>query len=184
MNQQTLTSEKEKQGCNFESSTIANRCLSVVISFTNDAVPKPTPTDVKFVYSNAEPVDIRLFLDKMGGIHSSFRIIPKSQNTENKTTSISIKEIAPINEISVDKESFIEKESTYTKIEDQVKTNVLTPIDSVPQRHKRGRIKGSKNKPKIFDTHNHKFAREIFETNAEFKARVAEEMCLLNSQTA
>lgn len=183
MNQQTITSEKEKQGCIFESSTTSNRCLSVVISFTNDAVSKTTPTDVKFVYSNAEPIDIRLFLDEKGEIHSSFRIIPKSQNKENKTESIPTNESTSINEIFAEKEP-IEKESSFTKIDDQVKTNVLTYTDTQPQKHGRGRPKGSKNKMKNFDTCNHKFTKEIFETNAEFKARVAEEMRLLSPQTA
>lgn len=166
MNQQTITSEKEKQGCFFESSATSNRCLSVVISFTNDAVSKTIPTDVKFVYSNAEPVDIRLFLDEKGEIHSSFRIIPKSQNKENKTESI------PTNE------------SPFTTIGDQVKTDILIHTDTQPQKHRRGRPNGSKNKMKNFDTYNHKFTKEMFETNAEFKARVAEEMRLLSSQTA
>lgn len=178
MNQQTITSEKEKQGCIFESPATSNRCLSVVISFTNDAVSKTIPTDVKFVYSNAEPVDIRLFLDEKGEIHSSFRIIPKSQNKENKTESIPTNESPSINE------TFIEKESSFTNIGDQVKTNVLTHTDTQSQKHRRGRPKGSKNKMENFDTYNHKFTKEMFETNAEFKARVAEEMRLLSSQTA
>lgn len=181
MNQQTLTSEKEKQGCIFESSATSNRCLSVVISFTNDAVSKTTPADVKFVYSNAEPIDIRLFLDEKGEIHSSFRIIPKSQNMENKTQSIPIKEYFPINEIFDENKHTTKNESSLTKIEDQIKT---TNTDSQFQKPRRGRPKGSKNKMKNFDTSNHKFTREMFETNAEFKARVAEEMRLLTPQTA
>ena len=181
MNQQTLTSEKKEHGCIFESSSISNRCLSVVISFTNDAVSKTTPADVKFVYSNAEPVDIRLFLDEKGEIHSSFRIIPKSHNTENKTQSIPIKEYPPINEIFDENERTTKKESLSTQIKDQIQT---TNTDSQFQKPRRGRPKGSKNKIKIFDTSNHKFTREMFETNAEFKARVAEEMRLLTPQTA
>ena len=183
MNQQTITSEKEKQGCIFESSATSNRCLSVVISFTNDVVSKTTPTDVKFVYSNAEPIDIRLFLDEKGEIHSSFRIVQKSQNKENKIESIATNESHSINEIFAEKEP-TEKESSFTKIGDQVKTNVLTHTDTQPQKHRRGRPKCSKNKMKNFDTNNHKFIKEMFETNAEFKARVAEEMRLLSSQTA
>lgn len=182
MNQQTITSEKEKQGCFFESSATSNHCLSVVISFTNDVVSKTT-SDVKFVYSNAEPVDIRLFLDEKGEMHSSFRIIPKSQNTENKTESITTNHSSPINEILAEKEPTI-KESSFTKIGEQIKTNVLTHTDIQPQKHRRGRPKYSKNKMKNFDTCNHKFIKEMFETNAEFKARVAEEMRLLTSQTA
>ena len=49
---------------------------------------------------------------------------------------------------------------------------------------KRGRPKGSKNKkPKIIPNEK-KFQQEWFETNAELKARVAEEMKTMNSQAA
>ncbi|KFM20359.1 hypothetical protein AAA799P11_00106 [Marine Group I thaumarchaeote SCGC AAA799-P11] len=84
MNQQTFTSEKKCDSCFLESS--ACRCFAFVFSVPNETVNSPT-SDVKFVFSNAKPVDIRFFLDDNGEIHSSLRIVPKTVKKENEEIS-------------------------------------------------------------------------------------------------
>ena len=61
MNQQTLTSEKENDSYFLESS--ASRSFSFVFSVPNETVNTPA-SDVRFVFSNAKPVDIRFFIDE------------------------------------------------------------------------------------------------------------------------
>lgn len=84
MNQQTLTSEKENDSCFLESS--ASRCFSFVFSLPNETGNSPA-SDVRFVFSNTKPVDIRFFLDDDGEIHSSLRIVPEPTQKQNRKTS-------------------------------------------------------------------------------------------------
>ena len=90
MNQQTLTSGKENDSSFLESSS--SRCFSFVFSLPNETVNTPA-SDVRFVFSNTKPIDIRFFLDDNGEIHSSLRIVPESrQKTKQENTLISKKE--------------------------------------------------------------------------------------------
>jgi len=169
MNQQTLTSGKEGDSCFLESS--ASRCFSFVFSIPNETVNTPA-SDVRFVFSNAKPVDIRFFLDENGEIHSSLRIIPKSQKKETKK----------ISKHKIEKE-FSEEQSESTEIQQEprkieeieIKEDLEIKQES-PKIPKRGRPKGSKNKKSKLVPDKKKFQQEWFETNAEFKARVTEEM--------
>ena len=171
MNQQTLTSEKESDSCLLESS--ASRCFSFVFSVPNETVHTPA-SDVRFVFSNAKPVDIRFFLDENGEIHSSLRIVPKSKQKMKQEHTLS-SDVQTKNEnektLEIDHntpEKKVDKESTK----------------EVPKISRRGRPKGSKNKKSKIIPNEKKFQQEWFETNAEFKARVAEEMKTINSQAA
>ena len=171
MNQQTLTSEKESDSCSLESS--ASRCFSFVFSVPNETVNTPA-SDVRFVFSNAKPVDIRFFLDENGEIHSSLRIIPKSkQKMKQERTLSSDIETKNENEKTLE----IEHNASEKKIEEE-------STKEVPKISRRGRPKGSKNKKSKIIPNEKKFQQEWFETNAEFKARVAEEMKTINSQAA
>ena len=78
------------------------------------------------------------------------------------------------------------KESSFTKSEQIIQTQKPDNEDteSISKISRRGRPKGSKNKIKNQTLQNHKFRKEMFETNAEFKARVAEETEVLNTQAA
>ena len=171
MNQQTLTSGKENDSCFIESSV--SRCFSFVFSLPNETVNTPA-SDVRFVFSNTKPVDIRFFLDENGEIHSSLRIVPNSkQKIKHESTLRSKIETKKENENELEIEPSISTE----KIE-------LEPTKEPQKISKRGRPKGSKNKkPKIIPNEK-KFQQEWFETNAEFKARVEEEMKTMNSQAA
>ena len=60
----------------------------------------------------------------------------------------------------------------------------LESTKEIPKISRRGRPKGSKNKKSKTIPNEKKFQQEWFETNAEFKARVAEEMKAINSQAA
>lgn len=169
MNQQTLTSEKESDSCSLESS--ASRCFSFVFSVPNETVHTPA-SDVRFVFSNAKPVDIRFFIDDNGEIHSSLRIIPKSKQKMKQEHTLS-SDIETKNEKTLE----IEHNTSEKKIDKE-------PTKEVPKISRRGRPKGSKNKKSKIIPNEKKFQQEWFETNAEFKARVREEMKTINSQAA
>ena len=166
MNQQTLTSEKESDSCFLESS--ASRSFSFVFSVPNETVNSPA-SDVRFVFSNARPVDIRFFLDENGEIHSSLRIITKSRKKENREISKQEKESK---EILIEKPEYREIQVAQ-EIENKETESIESEIQRVPRRR---RPKGSKNKKSKQVLDKKKFQQEWFETNAEFKARVAEEM--------
>ncbi len=169
MNQQTLTSEKENDSYFLESS--ASRSFSFVFSVPNETVNTPA-SDVRFVFSNAKPVDIRFFIDEKGEIHSSLRIIPKSVKKENEE--ISKNKVQKENSMELSEQVEIQhetKDTDQTEIKEEAQIRQVSP--KVP---KRGRPKGSKNKKSKLVPDKKKFQQEWFETNAEFKARVAEEM--------
>ena len=169
MNQQTLTSEKENDSYFLESS--ASRSFSFVFSVPNETANTPA-SDVRFVFSNAKPVDIRFFIDEKGEIHSSLRIVPKSVKKENEE--ISKNKVQKENSMELSEQVEIQHE---TKDTDQTEIKEETQIRQVsPKVPKRGRPKGSKNKKSKLVPDKKKFQQEWFETNAEFKARVAEEM--------
>ena len=170
MNQQTLTSEKESDSCFLESS--ASRCFSFVFSVPNETVNTPA-SDVRFVFSNAKPIDIRLFLDENGEIHSSLRIVPKSKQKSKQDI------VTPNRETKDEDEKTIEINQNSS-----VKKTDLESTKEMPKISRRGRPKGSKNKKSKTIPNEKKFQQEWFETNAEFKARVAEEMKAINSQAA
>lgn len=169
MNQQTLTSEKENDSCFLESS--ASRSFSFVFSVPNETVNTPA-SDVRFVFSNAKPVDIRFFIDEKGEIHSSLRIVPKSVKKENKEISKhKVQKEDPMEfpeQVEIQQET---KEVEQTEVKEEIEIRKEPP--KVPRR---GRPKGSKNKKSKIVPDKKKFQQEWFETNAEFKARVAEEM--------
>ena len=170
MNQQTLTSEKESDSCFLESS--ASRCFSFVFSVPNETVNTPA-SDVRFVFSNTKPIDIRFFLDDNGEIHSSLRIVPESRQKIKQENTIISKEIKE------------DTEQISENIQDEPIEKVdLDPIPEIPKVRKRGRPKGSKNKKSKTIPNEKKFQQEWFETNAEFKARVAEEMRMASTQAA
>ncbi|ABX13142.1 hypothetical protein [Nitrosopumilus maritimus] len=171
MNQQTLTSGKENDSSFLESSS--SRCFSFVFSLPNETVNTPA-SDVRFVFSNTKPIDIRFFLDDNGEIHSSLRIVPESkQKTKQENMLISKKEIKENNEKTLEEI----KNTSIEKID-------LESTPEIPKVRKRGRPKGSKNKKTKTIPDEKKFQQEWFETNAEFKARVAEEMKVINAQAA
>ena len=171
MNQQTLTSEKESDSCFLESS--ASRCFSFVFSVPNETVHTPA-SDVRFVFSNAKPVDIRFFLDENGEIHSSLRIIPKSKQKIKQESKLE-------SSIEVKKDNEKTQEIQYNIPTKKIE---IEPTKEIPKISRRGRPKGSKNKKSKIIPNEKKFQQEWFETNAEFKARVAEEMKTINSQAA
>ncbi|WP_428327241.1 hypothetical protein [Nitrosopumilus sp.] len=171
MNQQTLTSEKENDSCFLESS--ASRCFSFVFTLPNETDNSPA-SDVRFVFSNTKPIDIRFFLDDNGEIHSSLRIVPEStQGTKQENTKMLKKETTE----NVEKVLENSDEVSTQKID-------LESTQETPKIRKRGRPKGSKNKKSKIIPDKKKFQQEWFETNAEFKARVAEEMKAVNAQAA
>ena len=171
MNQQTLTSEKVSDSCSLESS--ASRCFSFVFSVPNETVHTPS-SDVRFVFSNAKPVDIRFFLDENGEIHSSLRIIPKLKQKMKQESKLESK-------IEVKKDNEKTSEIQYNMPTKKIDLEVTR---ETPKISRRGRPKGSKNKKSKTIPNEKKFQQEWFETNAEFKARVAEEMKTINSQAA
>ena len=65
------------------------------------------------------------------------------------------------------------------------KLDAIRPDLEIPEKtssqitRRRGRPKGSKNKPKAIRDDNHSIVKEMFETNEEFKRRQAEELRLL-----
>ena len=169
MNQQTLTSGKESDSSFLESSS--SRCFSFVFSLPNETVNTPA-SDVRFVFSNTKPIDIRFFLDDNGEIHSSLRIVPESrQKIKQESTLISKKETREEETIEPD------QNKPTQKID-------LEPTPELPKIRKRGRPKGSKNKKTKIIPDEKRFQQEWFETNAEFKARVAEEMKVMSAQVA
>lgn len=171
MNQQTLTSGKENDSSFLESSS--SRCFSFVFSLPNETDNTPA-SDVRFVFSNTKPVDIRFFLDDNGEIHSSLRIVPESkQKVKQENTLVSKKEMKEESEKTLE-------ENQDTPIQ---KIN-LESTPEIPKIRKRGRPKGSKNKKTKTIPNEKKFQQEWFETNAEFKARVAEEMERVDAQAA
>ena len=152
MNQQILASET--QDSNFlksPASHLANRCLSIVVSFNNgDQNSKGNESDVRFVCSNTSALDVRLFVDNDGELHTTFRKL-KTSNIQERPQ--------------------LESESEFEEVS-------LKPENLIPKRG-RGRPKGSKNKPKLIDP-SRSTVKEMFETNEEFKARKAEELKLLS----
>ena len=171
MNQQTLTSGKENDSSFLESSS--SRIFSFVFSLPNETVNTPA-SDVRFVFSNTKPVDIRFFLDDNGEIHSSLRIVPESkQKVKHENT------LVPKKETKEETEKRIEKNQ-----DPPIQKINLESTSEIPKIRKRGRPKGSKNKKTKTIPNEKKFQQEWFETNAEFKARVAEEMEKINAHAA
>jgi|GEM_PF-5950964 len=169
---QTLTSENS--GNTLESSCRPDRKSSVVISFSDDAANSPEKSDVRFVFNHAEPVSVRMYIDESGEVHSSFRKIAKTlPRVKTESTEEIESTIEPIDETKV------LTANQSLEIETDLKPTITEKVKS-----RRGRPKGSKNKTKKFTPDMKKFKQEWFETNAEFKARVAEEMKNMTSQTA
>ncbi|MGY5141901.1 MAG: hypothetical protein ACW9WZ_02530 [Nitrosopumilus sp.] len=163
---QTLTSENS--GNTLESSCRPDRKSSVVISFSDDAAKSPEKSDVRFVFNHAEPVSVRMYIDESGEVHSSFRKIAKTlPRVKTESTEEIESTIEPIDE------------SDVLPVKETIQE---PPVEKIKSR--RGRPRGSKNKTKKFTPDMKKFKQEWFETNAEFKARVAEEMKNMTSQTA
>lgn len=83
------------------------------------------------------------------------------------------------------KEMKEENEKTLENNQDTTTQKIdFESIQETPKIRKRGRPKGSKNKKSKIIPDKRKFQQEWFETNTEFKARVAEEMKMLNAQAA
>lgn len=155
MNQQTLTSEKDSGNfLHTPASHQANRSMSIVVSFPKNIPSKiESKPDVRFVCSNCSSLDVRMFIDESGEVHTTIKELNSIKLPKIKEN---IKRPDPILEVPEQEESIIKKRG-------------------------RGRPKGSKNKLKHIENTSHNIVKEMFETNEEFKARKAEELKLLTN---
>lgn len=159
MNQQILASASQTDNFLKTPARLANRCLSIVVSFSNgDQNSKGNESDVRFVCSNTSALDVRIYVDEDGELHTRFRKV--------NTSKMNMPPIANDYE-----RPQLESEAQYEEV--SLKPDVVT-------KRGRGRPKGSKNKPKLIDK-TRSIVKEMFETNEEFKARKAEELKLLST---